>query len=283
MRFAINYSEPAATLLRRGELEFDLYKCLGTREHLGMIRSGSLGRPAYAHFRLWAGHRPRARVDDWDLVESFLNESETRHVNFHLAPQGEDFPGVPYETLDEAHREAVAERMVEDVAEVVRRVGPERVIVENFPYQGRRQHTTLRPAAEPEVVQRITDETGCGLLLDLSHARVAARHLGMDEREYVSALPLDRLRELHFSGQRWPEREPVVFHEAMGEEDWRLLGWALEQICAGEWAKPWVAVFEYGRDLPSYQDRNRPKVLLHQAPVALEMVEGVDENGCHRR
>jgi len=280
VRFAVNYSDPAAALLGRGQVEFDLFKCLGTREHLGMIRSGSLGRPAYAHFRLWAGHGPRSRVDDWDLVESFLGESETRHVNFHLAPQGEDFPGVPYETEEEAHREAVAQRMVEDVMGAVRRVGPERVIVENFPYQGRRQHTALRPAVEPEVIRRISDETGCGLLLDLSHARVAARHLGTEEREYVCALPLDRLRELHFSGQRWPEGEPVVFHEEMAEEDWGLLGWALERIHSGEWAAPWVAAFEYGRDLPSYKDRNRPEVLLEQATLASGMVKGDGANLC---
>lgn len=278
MKLAINYSDNSADLLRAGKVEFDLFKCLGTREHLRMTRSGYLDRPAYAHFRLWAGHAPRARVDDWDLVEGFLDESATRHVNLHLAPQGEDFPGVPYETRDASHRETVAEKMIGDVMEVVRRVGSDRVVVENFPYQGRQQHTTLRPAAEPGVIRSVVDETGCGFLLDLSHARVAARHLGLGEREYVSALPVERLRELHFSGQRRPGG-PVVFHEAMGGEDWRLLGWALERIGSSEWATPWVAAFEYGRDLPSYEDRNRPEVLLEQTPAALEMVK----NGCIRR
>lgn len=59
----------------------------------------------------------------------------------------------------------------------------------------------------------------------------------------------------------------------MDGEDWRLLGWALERVGSGAWPTPWAAVFEYGRDLPSYKDRNRPEVLLGQAPLALRMVK----------
>ena len=65
----------------------------------------------------------------------------------------------------------------------------------------------MRPACLPEVVRRVIEETGCGLLLDLSHTRLAAQELGMDARDYISALPVERIHEIHVTGiQRFEGR-----------------------------------------------------------------------------
>ena len=36
----------------------------------------------------------------------------------------------------------------------------------------------MRPSVEPEVITRVVEESGCGLLLDISHARIVANYLG---------------------------------------------------------------------------------------------------------
>lgn len=89
--------------------------------------------------------------------------------------------------------------MLADVQAVTERFGHERVIAENAPYRGA-QGIVLRAGAEPEVINRIIMETGCGLLLDVSHVRISAHHLGMGAQEYRQRLPTGRLRELHFTG-----------------------------------------------------------------------------------
>ena len=145
---------------------------------------------------------------------------------------------------------------------VVARFGAERVVVENDHSGGR----NLPAAYRPDVICRLVEETGCGFLLDVAHARIAARHLGLDVRPYIEALPVGRIREMHITGVQffdtaWAERlrqagedESVIRfcagrwmdHLPMTEEDWDLAAWALDRIRSGAWARPWVVAFEIG-------------------------------------
>jgi uncharacterized protein (UPF0276 family) len=49
-------------------------------------------------------------------------------------------------------------------------------------------------------VERVLAESGCGLLLDVSHAWLSAHYAGQAPRAFVAALPLDRVVELHVAG-----------------------------------------------------------------------------------
>jgi uncharacterized protein len=53
---------------------------------------------------------------------------------------------------------------------------------------------------EVEFVRRFYAESGCGLLLDVSHAWLSAHYAGCVPREFVAALPLERVVELHVAG-----------------------------------------------------------------------------------
>ena len=102
----------------------------------------------------------------------------------------------------------ITERLIADVSAVVRRFGAERVIAENNPPNA---DECLRPAYQPEVISNVVRETGCDLLLDLAHVRLAARTLGMDGRQYAEALPVERIRDIHVTGiQRIEARMAVV-------------------------------------------------------------------------
>lgn len=93
----------------------------------------------------------------------------------------------------------------------------------------------------PEVIRDVLEQTGCGLLLDIGHARVAASALEMDVEDYLSALPLDTVRQIHVSGPRVKDGRLVDAHEPMQEEDYRLLEVALRRT------NPTLVTLEYNR------------------------------------
>lgn len=53
---------------------------------------------------------------------------------------------------------------------------------------------------EIEFVRRFYAQSGCGMLLDVSHAWLSAHYAGTPAREFVAALPLERIVELHVAG-----------------------------------------------------------------------------------
>jgi uncharacterized protein (UPF0276 family) len=59
---------------------------------------------------------------------------------------------------------------------------------------------------EVEFVSRFYAESGCAMLLDISHAWLSAHYAGIPPREFVAALPLDRVVELHVAGVE-PDRD----------------------------------------------------------------------------
>jgi uncharacterized protein (UPF0276 family) len=125
------------------------------------------------------------------------------------------------------------------------------VLVENMP-----RWSCHRPAyvVDPAFIASVVEETGCGLLLDLAHARVAAHYQGEPARDYLARLPLDLLVEIHVSGPRpLPASKGAgggrLFdaHEPMQEVDYGLLAWVLERT------SPRAVTLEYSKDRAQLQ------------------------------
>ena len=113
------------------------------------------------------------------------------------------------------------------------------VILENMP--------TLHPykyrfESDPAIIRRVLDETDCPMLLDLAHARVAAGARGRAVKDYIAALPLERVRQVHVSGPR--RRDSILYdaHQSLQEEDYTLLAWVLERV------QPTWLTLEYFRE-----------------------------------
>lgn len=53
---------------------------------------------------------------------------------------------------------------------------------------------------EAEFVRRFYTESGCDMLLDVAHAWLSAHYAGVPPREFIAALPLERIVELHVAG-----------------------------------------------------------------------------------
>ena len=274
MLFAINYSSEAAALCASGRLEVDRFKCPDWPE---MIDEAQELRRVAVHFQLKAG-RGKTKKANWDQIGRWLDLTGTRYVNIHLEPRSEDYSSehgsMPVDTTDPAHRQQVLERTLEDLWPVVKRFGAKRVIAENAPY--RPTGTLLRPAAEPAFITRVVQETGCGLLLDISHAMISAHHMGMSAQEYMSQMPVEQLRELHFAGVHnldgW-----LQDHLPALPADWEVLSWVMGRIESGEWSSPWLLAFEYGGVGEKFSDRSEPSVIEEQGRRLFQMVKKMGE------
>jgi uncharacterized protein (UPF0276 family) len=295
VQLAVNYSAAAADLVRRGEIRVDYFKCPAWP---GLVETAHALLPVNVHFPLLVGSGDGDALDgetgqpaDWDKVESLLAGTGTPHVNVHLVAPPHAYPGVPPDYNDPAYVERVTERLIADVTAVVRRFGAERVIAENNPPN---VGECLRPAYLPEVITGVVRETGCRLLLDLAHVRLAAAALSIDAQHYTQALPTERIREIHVSGvQRiegqWLERMaqrgvPAATIEAMAgrmfdhlpmtDEDWSLFEWAMAQTETGRWSRPWIVTFEYGGVGPLWEAVTDASVLRDEVSRLYELAGG---------
>jgi len=295
MRLAVNYSAATAGLLAAGEIAFDTFKCPAWPD---LIATARAQRPVNVHFPLLVGSGSGEAIDgetgqpaDWRKIETLLASTGTPLINVHLLAPAGRYPGVSLETVDPAHVEQVTEHLIRDVAAVVRRFGAERVIAENNPPHA---DECLRPAYLPGVITRVIQETGCGLLLDLAHVRLAARALEMDARRYTQALPIERLREIHVTGvQRieggWIDRMrqngvtpdaiqrlagQLTDHLPMMDEDWGLFDWAMVQVRSGAWHQPWIVTFEYGGVGALWEAVTDEELLRVQVPRLYRAVSG---------
>ena len=259
MQFAVNYSPQAATLLVSGKAAFDLFKC---PDWADVINAASQYRPIYVHFPL--ATRPNVlEAVDWGQIEGFLKQTGTHYVNIHLAPHTADFPGMAQNTCDPSWRDQLMESVLTGIQMVVSQFGKENVIIENVPWDPDPKYAIPRPVIVPEFVNAVIDACGCGLLLDIAHARIAALYLGLDPIAYLDQMPTRHLKEVHITGTLYDE-EMLCWrdHFPMTNDDWMLTNYALAHIQSGEWPVPEIIALEYGGIGPMFEWRSKSEVLL---------------------
>lgn len=105
------------------------------------------------------------------------------------------------------------------------------------------------PEVSPDFVGRMLETTGCGFLLDTGHARMTAGTLGLDVYDYLAALPLDRVVEMHVSSPRYLGTQWHSSHEVLEEQDYAIIAWLLECIT------PRAITLEYWRDPDQIRDQ----------------------------
>jgi uncharacterized protein (UPF0276 family) len=181
----------------------------------------------------------------------------------HLSPLVEDYPQYSIATLDPIHVEIMIDNAINGIEQLVDKFGADKIIVENDHHS---HGATMQAGYTPHVLRSVLEATGTGFLFDISHARLAARHLNMSETEYIEQLPVDLIREIHITGIHKFEgklvdkartlgvQEAVISHYEgkfldhlpMTEADYDFFSWCLNNIQRGHWHQPWVISFEYG-------------------------------------
>lgn len=142
---------------------------------------------------------------------------------------------------------AVMQRRLINRIEQVKSALSKPVILENMP-----GFPKYAIEAVPQRITEICDITNCDMLLDLGHARCGADNLNMDIYDYLSQLPLERVRQIHTHGARigrWNKLEDA--HEPMQEIDYEILAWLLERT------QPDILTLEYWKDKDAIRDQLR--------------------------
>ncbi|GEM_PF-145017 len=298
MKFAVNHSPQALALLKSGQVQFDLVKLPAWPD---LVEKIAARHPCYVHLPLKAGSGQGVLDNEtkspviWEKFVPMLEQTRTPLVNLHISLKPRDYPEIPADSRAREHLDIATQKAIQDVAAAVERFGPQNVIIENeHDGKGRGMQINMLP----ELYHRIIEATGCGFLLDVSHARIAARALGMDERKYILALPVEHIREIHLTGIQWFGEKHIekvrragmeekrvqrlahhwMDHLPMTDNDWRFTRWVLERVRGGEWGHPWVAAFEYGGVGPFFGTFTNETVLREQIPRLYKMIH----MGCRR-
>ena len=298
-KFAVNYSNELENLVKAGFDSIDLYKLPAWPQEASKARNTL---PLYIHFPLLTGRdiyqsikyeseKIGASIDLHELIETY----EVDKVNLHISVIDSELPDIPQGAIDRESTLKVTRYIIDGCQQAIEIFGMERVILENN-IQGLGY---LKAACcLPEVINEVVHETGCGFLFDLSHARLSAAELGLDECEYISGLPTDQLDELHLTGiqildNNWmklirnkaggiPIAEKfaghAIDHLPFTVKDWEMTQWAVDQIKAGTWKQPRIAACEYGGVGDGFFSATvDQKVLVEQIPRLYEMIQEINQ------
>jgi uncharacterized protein len=261
MKLAVNYSAPLRRLLDKKAVQVDLIKC---PDWEGMIAEAEDLGKVTLHYDLKAGLGATFKVD-FDRIKALKTRTETPHVNTHLVTP-EDFNPNDSQAL-----ESINQLWREEISLMAQHLGRDAVALEQFPYTIDTPH--ILPAANSAIFSQVILDTGCRLLLDLAHAKITSQSLGIEVKDYIEALPLDRLVELHITGVQ-SHNGILTDHFQMMPEDWDLLNWALGEIRARTWREPEIVAFEYGGVGETFVWRTEYDFLKDQIPRLYELVHG---------
>lgn len=75
---------------------------------------------------------------------------------------------------------------------------------------------------EWEFIDAIVARTGCSLLLDLNNVVVSAHNHGFDAQQYITGLPLNRVRQIHLAGHTDGEIKIDTHDQAVAAATWNL-------------------------------------------------------------
>ena len=120
------------------------------------------------------------------------------------------------------------------------------LILENPSSYVRFAHSTME---EPEFLRRLSDETDCGLLLDVNNVYVSCFNAGTDPSDYIRAFPCDRVVQMHLAGHQDRGTHAVDTHDRpVRTEVWNLFALA--------WARTGGAatLLEWDDNIPSFAE-----------------------------
>jgi hypothetical protein len=101
---------------------------------------------------------------------------------------------------------------------------------------------------EWEFLARLAEEADCALLLDVNNVFVSAFNHGFDPRDYLAALPFDRVVQMHVAGHTHHGTHIVDSHIGPVVDDvWRLLGEAWQR------AGGTSVLLEWDAEIPSFE------------------------------
>lgn len=160
---------------------------------------------SFIHLNL-ANENLLARIEELGLKEK-IEQTNPRWISLHLGWSSQEVePGdvERYEqTADGSHvldKSTLMETFVKNIEGIKKLFPGKEILLENLDWAPDRfTHGADRFLEDPKFVRTVLEKTDTGMLLDLEHAYVTARNIGLELSEYLKMLPLERVKEIHLS------------------------------------------------------------------------------------
>jgi uncharacterized protein (UPF0276 family) len=110
-----------------------------------------------------------------------------------------------------------------------------RILIENPSSYLRYRHSTI---PEWEFMAAVSHRTGCGILCDVNNIYVSSHNHGFDPLEYLKALPIDAVGELHLAGHTLRD---------LGDGRSIRIDDHSARVCAGVWSLYEQAIARFGQ------------------------------------
>lgn len=138
-----------------------------------------------------------------DRLKRLVDRVEPFSVSEHLAWSVWDGAYLP-DLLPFPRTRAALHRIARNI-EIVQDVLGRRILIENPSLYMRIEGHEL---AETDFLSELVRRTGCGLLLDVNNVYISARNLGFDAEEYLRAVPVEAIGEIHLAGHAADDSGP---------------------------------------------------------------------------
>ncbi len=118
---------------------------------------------------------------------------------------------------------------------------------------------------EPDFINEILGNTGCGLLLDVNNVYVSCRNHGWNARDYISGLKSETVGEIHLAGHSVREWRGKLIHiddhgSNISDDVWKLYDYTLSLM------GPKPTLIEWDNNIPSLmtlrQEAERANIFL---------------------
>lgn len=173
---------------------------------------------------------------DWKRINAQINYCNSKFIGVHCGTYQADWV-----------EKEITYKMVKNRMNSFIKLWKEKInaglLIENVPYSQYYEMNNpkiIKHSVSPELISELCLENDIGLILDIAHAKVAASGLSIPLKDYIKALPLDMVKEIHAVGTRKTEVGLRDNHLEMDEEDYETLEFVLSLT------KPEIVTLEYG-------------------------------------
>lgn len=247
MKLAVNYSDILMTLLDQDPgLPVDYIKvptipfpeCWLQFER-GGTRRKLLPHPSQSGV-LALGRTEPIEQFNFDMIQKIMQLTHPPYLSTHIEARVDYFPEYrEYQHQDHPRIQSVLREHFLKTINRFKETMKIPLVIENFPYYNWWRH--FQTGSMPQFLTELCEAADLGFLLDIAHARCTAWHLKTDIYDYLGALPLHRLREIHLAGTQLRPREGLRdTHTVIDETDYELLRYILKKT------NPNIITIEYG-------------------------------------
>lgn len=216
MKLCVNYLEETKALIEEKKIDFiDYIKLFSINGDLSPIDWCITKKDVMFHGIIGEtgsniADRNFFENRDLSLQRKYFEITRTPYISMHINAMQEPIPN-----------EDEAIQVIKENVDRLRNEFDKEILLENVPAF---KNNSYNFYANPEFIKKVIEETNCGFLFDIGHARKASEVLNIPFDEYVSKLPMDKIVEIHLAGcMKNLDGDIVPNHSKMNEEDYEFL------------------------------------------------------------